>query len=86
MHSRGSASPPLQLALGVLAGVLAAGVATVVTVIHAVPIGGIPLGYAIPALGTLYAAAGLLEILGGTLTITSGATGTRVQAVLPCAS
>ena len=27
-----------------------------------------------------------LEVLGGTLTVTSGATGTRVQAVLPCAS
>ena len=27
-----------------------------------------------------------LEVLGGTLTVTSGETGTRVQAVLPCAS
>ncbi len=27
-----------------------------------------------------------VEVLGGTLTVTSGATGTRVQAGLPCAS
>ncbi len=59
MRSRGSGSPPLQLALGLLAAVLVSSVATVVALIHAGPRGGIALAYAFPALAALYAAAGL---------------------------
>lgn len=59
VRSRVSVSPPLQLALGLLAAVLVAGVATVVALVHAGPLGGVPLAYAVPALAALYAAAGL---------------------------
>ncbi|MDQ3610744.1 MAG: histidine kinase [Actinomycetota bacterium] len=52
-------SPPLHLALGLLAAVLVAGVATVVALVHAGPLGGLPVVYTIPALAALYCAAGL---------------------------
>ena len=51
MRSGVSVSPPLQLALGLLAAVLVAGVATVVALVHPGPIGEVPLAYALPALG-----------------------------------
>ncbi|CAA9220845.1 MAG: hypothetical protein AVDCRST_MAG50-569, partial [uncultured Acidimicrobiales bacterium] len=56
----GSVSPPLLLALRLLAVVLGAGVATVVALVYAGPLGGVRLVYAVPALAALYAAAGLV--------------------------
>jgi len=60
VRSPASVSPPLQLALGLLAAVLVAGVAMAVALVHAGPLGGVALVYAVPALAALYATAGLL--------------------------
>ena len=51
---------PLHLALAQLAAAWVAGVAVVVALVHAGPLGGVPLAYAFPLVGGLYAAAGLL--------------------------
>ena len=51
---------PLHRALALLAAVLAVGTATVVALVHAGPLGGVPLAYAFPALAVLYGAAGLV--------------------------
>jgi hypothetical protein len=51
---------PLHRALAVLAAVLLVSTATVVALVHAGPLGTVPLAYAFPAIAVLYAAAGLV--------------------------
>ncbi|MCA1656228.1 MAG: histidine kinase [Actinobacteria bacterium] len=87
--------PPLQLALALLAAVLFAGVATVVALVHAGPLGGVPVAYAVPALAALYAAAGLwawwrrpanrlgaLLVSGGAATLATSLAQTNVPALI----
>ena len=87
--------PPLQLALALLAAVLFAGVATVVALVHAGPLGGVPVAYAVPALAALYAAAGLwawwrrpanrlgaLLVCGGAATLATSLAQTDVPALI----
>lgn len=60
MRSPASVSPPLELALRVLAAVLVFGVATVVALLQAGPLSGERLVYSVPVLAAIYAASGLL--------------------------
>ena len=97
--SRPSIAPPLQLALGVLAAVLVADVAMVVALVHAGPIGGVPLAYALPALAALYAGAGLvawwrrpanrlgaLMVCGGVAVLATSVASTGVPALIAVAT
>lgn len=60
VRSRAPVTTPLGLALAMLAVVLTGGVVTVVALVRAGPLGGIPVAYAFPAIGALYVVAGLL--------------------------
>ena len=60
MPAAAAVTPPVHRALAVLAAVLAAGTATVVALVHAGPLGGVPLAYAFPGMAVLYIAAGLV--------------------------
>ncbi len=55
-----SVASPLALALALLASVLATGVAVVVALVATGPLADVPVVYAFPAIGALYAATGLL--------------------------
>lgn len=57
---RTGVTPPLQVALAQLAAVWVAGLAIVVALVHAGPLGDVALVYGFPILAALYAGAGLL--------------------------
>ena len=59
-RSGSGVTPPLQVALAQLTAVWVAGVATVVALVQAGPLGGVALAYGFPLVAALYAAAGLL--------------------------